>query len=183
MDASNDVWEGEVTKALMEIGIFKAVVINHGGESVPTICAINKQGKPIDSIWTFPGLTVLRCGFLPFRDTYCFQSDHQLIWADICSKDLLEHYPQYIHCAPGSNVKFNNPDIREMCNQRCLEKYEQEDVINDFQTLASFCQKTWEGTNMCDKIFHLHASLATKMEKIQMEVDKSLGQFFIGAVP
>ena len=36
---------------------------------------------------------------------------------------------------------------------------------------------------MHDEIIHLHASLATEIEKIQMEVEKSLGQFFSGAVP
>ena len=35
---------------------------------------------------------------------------------------------------------------------------------------------------MSNKIFRLHASLATKIEKIQMEVDKSIGQF-TGDIP
>ena len=81
-----------------------------------------------------------------------------------------------------SNVKSNDLDRREMYIQWCLKKDEQEDVINDYQTLDSFCKKTQEGTNMQDKIINLHASLAIKIEKIQMEVDKSLGQFFNGAI-
>ena len=36
---------------------------------------------------------------------------------------------------------------------------------------------------MREEIIHLHASLAIKIEKIQMEVDKSLGQFFTGSIP
>ena len=36
---------------------------------------------------------------------------------------------------------------------------------------------------MRDEIICLHASLATKIEKIQMEVDKSIGQFFTGSIP
>ena len=69
MEANKDVRDGEVTKALMEIGIFEAVVSNHGDKSVPTTCATDKQRKPIDSIWTSPGLTVLRYDFLPFHET------------------------------------------------------------------------------------------------------------------
>ena len=42
MDANNDVRDWKVTKALMEIGMYKAVVINRGGESVPATCATNK---------------------------------------------------------------------------------------------------------------------------------------------
>ena len=76
MDANNDVRDGKERKALIEIGMYKAVVSNHGGESVPATCATNKQRKPIDSIWTSPGLTVLRCGFLPFHNVDGFQSDH-----------------------------------------------------------------------------------------------------------
>ena len=56
----------------MEICMFEAVVNNHGGKSVPTTCATNKQQKLIDSIWTSPGLTMRRCGFLPFHETYGF---------------------------------------------------------------------------------------------------------------
>ena len=93
MDANDDVRDGKVTKALMEIGMYEAVVSNHGGESVPATCATNKQRKPIDSIWTSPGLKILRCGFLPFHDVYGFQSDHRFIWADICNKDMLAHRP------------------------------------------------------------------------------------------
>ena len=50
MDANDDVRDSEVTKALMGIGMYKAVYSNHGGESVPATCATNKQRKPIYSI-------------------------------------------------------------------------------------------------------------------------------------
>ena len=36
--------------------------------------------------------------------------------------------------------------------------------------------------DMRKEIIYLHASLATKIEKIQLEVDKTLGQFFTGSV-
>ena len=114
MDANDDVRDGKVTKALMEIGIYEAVVRNHGGESVPATCATNKQRKPIDSIWTSPGLKVLRYGFLPFHDVYGFQSDHRLIWADICKENMLGHCLQHVYRAPRSKVRSNDPDIREV---------------------------------------------------------------------
>ena len=76
MDVSDDVWDGEVTKALMEIGIFEIVVNNYDGESVLALYITNKQQKPIGSIWTSLGLTLLRCCFLPFNETYGFQLDH-----------------------------------------------------------------------------------------------------------
>ena len=52
--------------------MFEVVVSNHGNESVPATCATNTQRKPIDSIWTSPGLTVLQCGFLFSHDVYGF---------------------------------------------------------------------------------------------------------------
>ena len=76
LDANDDVRDGEVSAALAEIGIEEAVIKNHKGESVPATCARNTQTKPIDSIWTSPGLDVLRCGFLPFHSVYGFPSDH-----------------------------------------------------------------------------------------------------------
>ena len=168
----------------MEIGIYKVVISNHGGESVPATCATNKQRKPIDSIWTSPGLKVLRCGFLPFHDVFGFQSDHRLIWADICNEDLLSHRPQHVYRAPRSKARSNDPCLREKFIQRCLEKYGAEDVINDFQTLSSFCQAARDSDeDMRDHISFLHDSLSTKIEKIQMEVEKSIGQFFTRSVP
>ena len=76
MDANDDIRNDKVTNALLEVGILEAVVSNHGGESVLATCATNKQRKPIDSIWTSLGLTVLKCGFLPFHEIYGFNSDH-----------------------------------------------------------------------------------------------------------
>lgn len=118
-----------------------------------------------------------------FHEAYGFQSDYRLIWADTCNEDLLGHYPQHIHRAPRSNVRSNNPDIRELYIHWYIEKYKCEDVINNSQNLASFFQKSEDGYNMHDEIIHLHASIATKIEMIQLEVDKSLSQFFTGQVP
>ena len=67
--------------------------------------------------------------------------------------------------------------------QRYLEKYEREDVINDYQSFVSVCQKTQEGINMRDKIIHFHTSLVTKIKKIQMKVNKTLDHFFNHAIP
>ena len=183
MDANDDVRDCKVTKALMEIGMYEAVISNHNGESVTATCATNKQRKPIDSIWTSPGLTVLRCGFLPFHNVYGFHSNHRLIWADICNNDMLGHRPQHIYRAPRSKVRSNDPDIREKYIQRCINKYGSEDVINNFLTLSFFCQTTCDGKDMRNEINHLHASLSKKIEKIQMDVDKSISQFFTGFIP
>ena len=72
-------------------------------------------------------------------------------------------------------MKSNDPDIRERYIQRCLEKYEQADIINDYETLVSFCDQSRNGINLREEIIHLHTSLAEKIEKIQLEVNKSLG--------
>ena len=76
VDANDDVRDGEVTRALWEVGMFEAVVSNHKDKSGPATCAKNTQRKPINSIWTSPALAVLCCGFLPFHDAYSFHSDH-----------------------------------------------------------------------------------------------------------
>ena len=50
MDANDDVRDGEVTRALWEVGMFEAVVRNYTDKSVPATCATNTQQKPINSI-------------------------------------------------------------------------------------------------------------------------------------
>ena len=79
MDANDAVRDGVVSVALDEIGIGEAVIKNHRGESVPATYARNNLRKPIDSIWTSPGLDILRCGFLPFHSVYGFPSDHRMM--------------------------------------------------------------------------------------------------------
>ena len=120
IDVNDDVCDGDVTKALRKVGMFEAVVNNHKEKSVPTTCATNTQQKPIDSIWTSPGLAVLRCGFLLFYDVHGFQSDHQIVWTNICNKDLLGHQPQHIYYAPWSKDRSNDPDICEKYIQWCI---------------------------------------------------------------
>ena len=93
--------------------MYEAIVSNHKEKSVSATCAKNTQRIPIDSIWTSPGLTVLRCGFLPFHDVYSFESDHRLVWADICDEDLLDHRPQHIYRATRAKARSNDPEVRE----------------------------------------------------------------------
>ena len=91
MDANDDVRDGVVSVALDEISIGEAVIKNHKGESVPATYARNTLKKPIDSIWTSPGLDVLRCGFLPFHSVYGFPSDHRMIWVEIYNQSMFGH--------------------------------------------------------------------------------------------
>ena len=163
--------------------MFEAVVSNHKDKSVPATCAKNTQRKPINSIWTSPGLNVLRCGFLPFHNINGFMSDHRLVWAGICNEDLLGHRPQHIYRALCSKARSNNPDVREKFIQRCLKKYGNEDFINDFQTLTYFCQEQREENDCKEEIIFLHEALAVWIEKIQLGVDDTLRKFFTGKVP
>ena len=89
------------------MGIQEAGVSNHKDKSVPATCAHNTQRKPIDSIWTSPGLDVLQCGFLPFHDYYGFDSDHRLIWVEIYNQTLYGHRPQHVFRAASTRVKSN----------------------------------------------------------------------------
>ena len=104
------------------------------------------------------------------------------MWADVCNEDLLGHHPQHIYRAPRANARSNDLDIHEKFIQRCINRYSKEDFINDFQTLTYFCQKEREREGVRDEIIFLHSSLASKIEKIQLEVDVLLGKCFTGSV-
>ena len=56
MDSNNNLPNGSVSSALAEIGIKIDVINNHQGESVPAACSKNTQQKPINIIWTLPGI-------------------------------------------------------------------------------------------------------------------------------
>ena len=162
--------------------MFEAMVSNHTDKSVPATCATTTQRTPIDSIWTSLKLAVLYCGFLPFHDTHGLHSDLPLVWADVCNEDLLGHRPQHIYQVLWAKARSNDPDVREKFIQRYINRYGKEDIINDFQTLTYFYQKQREEEEERDEIIYLHSSLASRIKKIQLEVDDSLGQFFTGSV-
>lgn len=109
MDDNDDVRNRSVSAALANIGITEAVINNHKGENVLATCAKNPQSKPIDSIWTSPGLDVLWCGFLSIHGVYVFDSDHQLIWVEFFNQSLYSHRLQKIFHAPVSKIKSNDP--------------------------------------------------------------------------
>lgn len=52
-----------------------------------------------------------------------------------------------------------------------------------FKLSLSFYQQQQESKDLRNEIIHLYASLATKIERIQLEVDKFRSQFFTGSVP
>lgn len=80
-------------------------------------------------------------------------------------------------------MKSNDPVIREKYIQKCLDKYELENLINNYQTLESFYEETREGDDIRDKVIHIHKSVAEKIQKIKMEVDESFAQFFNSSAP
>jgi len=60
LDANEDVCSSAVQKELANNGMFEAITRYHPTKSVPTTCNKNDSRKPIDGIWTFPGVEVLR---------------------------------------------------------------------------------------------------------------------------
>ena len=112
MDANNDVRRGKITKSLEEIGMFKTIMKFHKDKGTPATFTTNKNFKVIESIWTSPGIHILCCWFFSFHDLLGFDSNHRLIWADICNQLLYGHKPQKIFWAPAYKVKSNDPAIR-----------------------------------------------------------------------
>ena len=138
MDANDDVRDGTVSANLASMGIQKAVISNHKDKSVPATCACNTQRKPIDSIWTSPGLEVLQCGFLLFHEYFGFNPDHILIWVKICNQTLYGHRPQHVFRALSTKIKSNNPAKRYRYIEKVLERYEVEGISEDLFNLQQF---------------------------------------------
>ena len=183
LDANDDVRDGEVSAALAEISIGVAVIKNHKGVSVPATCARNTLRKPIDSIWTSPGLDVLRCGFLPFHSVYSFPSDHRMIWVEICNQSMFGHRPQRIFRASVSKVKSNDPTNREKYIEDVLVQFEAQDIMLSFDTLKQYCESQQQGFDVHNEIVYLHKELSTKIHQIRSEVDAKLSKFYNGSTP
>ena len=108
MDTNDEVRKRKISNTLEDIGMSEAIVKFHKDRSTPDTCVTNRKRKVIDSIWTSPGIHILRCEFFPFHDILGFISDHRLIWADICNQSLYGHRPHKNFRAPASRVKSND---------------------------------------------------------------------------
>ena len=91
----------------------KAIVKFHKDKSPYATCATNKNCKVIDSIWTSHGIHIFCCGFFSFHALIGFDSNHRLIWDDICNQLIYAHRPQKIFRASASKFKSNDPTIRK----------------------------------------------------------------------
>ena len=164
MHANDNIQDGDITKALWDIRMYKDVVSSYKEKSVPATCAKNHQRIPIDSIWTSPGLTVLQCGFLPFHDTYGVQSDHQLVWADICNKDLLSHRPQHIYRTLCTKSRSNNPDVREK-----LFNAASRSMVMKMSLTISKHKQTFVSSNGKGKTAEMRLSFYTKLWPLRLK--------------
>ena len=66
MDTNNDIRPRNFSKMLEEIRMKEVILNFHKEKSLPATHNRNRSRKPIDSIWTLPGIEAISCGFLPF---------------------------------------------------------------------------------------------------------------------
>jgi len=125
LDVNEDVRYGAVQKELANIGMFEAIIRHHPTKSVPATCNTNESRKPIDGIWTSPGMEVLRCGYLPFDSYNGFSSDQRMVWAEIDNASIkLAHtaYKKTKKDASEWRTGFQETFVTAKAKERCLSE-------------------------------------------------------------
>ena len=90
---------------------------------------------------------------------YGFDSDHQIIWVEICNQSMFGHRPQRIVRAPVSKVKSNDPANREKYIEYVLERYKTDDILLNFATLQQYCTFQHQRVDVHEEIVYLHEKL------------------------
>ena len=89
-DVNESIFDDQIDGLFQEIGMQNAIFSIHPRENAPTTYYRTESGRIVDGLWSTPGLTIQRGGYLEPRD---FPGNHSMLWVDISLDDALGHNP------------------------------------------------------------------------------------------
>ena len=89
-DVNQSIFHAEIQALFEDMGMRNAIFSVHRREEAPPTFFRTETDRIVDGLWTTPGITIQRSGYLEPKD---FPGDHSLLWADISYDDALGHDP------------------------------------------------------------------------------------------
>ena len=127
LDANKDVQCGKTKDTLNGLGLKEIFE-----EAVPNTKFVmqdrNKNGIPIDSIFTSPNIYPTKCGYKEFGEG-CL-SDYRVLWFDINLANILGKSTTLIKNQERKNVNIENPRAVEKYNFMLKSELDKENLFN-----------------------------------------------------
>ena len=106
MDANDDLRSGEVARTLERLGLEERILQRHRDRTPQATYHRNTKGKPIDGIFSSPGVPVLAAGYYDWDEAVT--STHRALWVDV-SDNLLGHSPRENPAFPVRRLRTDDP--------------------------------------------------------------------------
>jgi hypothetical protein len=140
---------------------------------------IQARNKPIDGIWSSPGINILQAGMTGFGSPDMGSMDHRLPWVDFSVNSIFGYRPPQLAPIEQVGVPMRNPEIGQRLNVKLRKARNKNNIPN---------QIMWLEQRAKDKTFNQHdAQLFETLIKLDDELREkckhSIRKKHAGAVP
>ena len=109
LDLNEYIFSSDINHWVGQLGLIP--ILSHLHPQLPEVdtCDKSYRNRPIDGIWTSPGLDVVQGGMTGFGDFLIRASDHRMLWLDISYDSMLGHSPSPIPPKPKQIFSIHDP--------------------------------------------------------------------------
>ena len=123
IDQNADVRTDGLSFELQALGFREAILTLHTQSSPPATHNRNTTRTPIDAIWVSENVDVLRAGYCPFGGAYGMESDHRMLWIEVCNCSLMgKHLPPPVSFS-HSKLQSSHPHLRQRYFKRVRHSF------------------------------------------------------------
>ena len=141
-------------------------------------CDKSNRGRPIDGIWTTPGIDVLQCGMTGFGEVHIGSSDHRLLWLDVNFDSLFGFHKTEITRRPKNFFPIHDPAAVARYNTYLHRQRQQQGIPAQLATLQCKAQRRQFGPNEIRQ----YNTLCTLDDSIRKRARRYSRRFYAGHV-
>ena len=116
-DVNESVFHPDIQDIFQTFQMRNIIFDLHGANNAPTTYYRTTSGRIVDGIWTTPGISARRGGFLEPGD---FPGDHSLLWIDVTYDSALGHNPPHPVSPQARRLQLGYSRV----TKRYLDRYE-----------------------------------------------------------
>jgi hypothetical protein len=176
LDMNEDARTGNTSTMLREIGLTDAIIKLHRPDIPPETNYKNNQGRPIDAIFTTPGIAPVEGGYMPYKAF--MDSDHRALWIDVPFTSFLGHNFPHMHNRIQCRVNPKDPRSVHKYTQWVHKYFKKQDnqILKDLEQLK---QMRLDNSPV-ESVIALHASIIQESNKAKHWAAKKTRRVFLG---
>ena len=109
LDLNEFIHSNEITTWVGNTGLIPTLAKQHPRLPLVDTCDKSHSQRPIDGIWTSPGIAILQCGMTGFGELVMGPSDHRLLWMDVDPDSIFGYSTSPIPPRPKELFSIQDP--------------------------------------------------------------------------